>query len=136
MVFILKNLAIGDYQDALNPPEDIRALLCVAQEKDITDPSILYHKVPIMDMQPIPVIQLKECVQWINKHISKHRILIFCNAGIGRSPSVAVSYFCCVLGYSFGHAVEYVATRKPYMSTLPNLIKSIEELRKQMDSYE
>ena len=136
MVFILTNLAIGDYKDALNPSPDIQALLCVAQEKDLTDPGKLYYKVPIIDMQPIPVTQLKESVQWIRKHIIEHRILVFCNAGIGRSPSVVVSYLCCVLGYSFGHAVEYVATRKPYMSTLPNLINSIEELRKQMDSYE
>lgn len=135
MVFILKNLAIGDYQDAQHPSPDIQALLCVAQEKNITDSSILYYKVPIIDMQPIPVLQLKESVQWIREHISHHRILVFCNAGVGRSPSVVVSYFCCVLGYSFGHAVEYVAARKPYMSTLPNLIKGIEELRKQMDNY-
>lgn len=137
MIFILNNLAIGNYKDALNPSPDIQAMLCVASEKDITDPAgILYHKVPIIDMQPIPVTQLKESVQWIREHISEYRILVFCNAGIGRSTSVVVSYFCCVLGYSFGHAVEYVATRKPYMSTLPNLIKSIEELSKQMGPYE
>jgi protein-tyrosine phosphatase len=136
MVFILRNLAIGDYQDALNPSPDIQALLCVAQEKDITDSSLLYHKVPIIDMQPIPVLQLKESVQWIRDNISNHRIMVFCNAGVGRSPSVVISYFCCVLGYSFGHAIEYVATRKPYISTLPNLIHSIEELRKQMGTYE
>ncbi|MGA1841949.1 MAG: dual specificity protein phosphatase family protein [bacterium] len=136
MVFILNNLAIGNYNDALNPSPDIQAMLCVAREKDIIDPGgILYHKVPIIDMQPIPVTQLKESVQWIKEHISEHRILVFCNAGVGRSTSIVVSYFCCVLGYSFGHAVEYVATRKPYMSTLPNLKKDIEELRKQMASH-
>ena len=136
MIFILRNLAIGDYQDALNLSPDIQALLCVASEKDITDPGILYHKVPIIDMQPIPVLQLKESVLWIKEHISKHRIMVFCNAGIGRSSSIVVGYFCCILGYSFGHAVQYVATIKPYMSTLPNLINTIEKLRKQMGSYE
>jgi protein-tyrosine phosphatase len=136
MIFILNNLAIGDYKDALNPSPEIRAMLCVAREKDITETDgILYYKVPIIDMQPIPVTQLKESVQWIKEQISEHRILVFCNAGVGRSTSVVVSYFCCVLGYSFGHAVEYIATRKPYMSTLPNLKKDIEELRKQTASY-
>jgi protein-tyrosine phosphatase len=63
--------------------------------------------------------------------ISAHKVLVFCNAGVGRSPSVVVAYLCCKLGYGFGQAVEHVARRKPYMSILSNLILRIEELRKQ-----
>ncbi len=37
MVFILDNLAVGSYMEALEAPSDITALLCVAQEKDIYD---------------------------------------------------------------------------------------------------
>lgn len=134
MNFILENLAIGNYQDALEPPSDINALLCVAQELDIYEATLLYYKVPIVDMQPIPTDQLKESVEWIRSNISSHKIMVFCNAGVGRSPSVVIAYLCCVLGYSFGNAVEYVAIRKPYMSTLPNLIRSIEETRKQFEN--
>jgi protein-tyrosine phosphatase len=128
MVFILENLAIGNYNDAMDPPPDINALLCVAQEKDIHEPKYLYHKVPIIDMQPIPPEQIKEAIEWIRDHIGMHKIMVFCNAGIGRSPSVVVAYLCCVLGYSFGNAVQYVAIRKPYMSILPNLIQGIKEI--------
>ena len=39
------------------------------------------------------------------------------------------AFLRCVMGYSFGDAVEHVATRKPYMSILPNLITTIEETR-------
>jgi len=131
--FILGNLAIGNYQEALEPPPDISALLCVAQEKGIDEPTHLYHKVPIVDMQPIPTDQLKESVEWIRDNISSHKIMVFCNAGVGRSPSVVIAYLCCVLGYSFGKAVEYVATRKPYMSILPNLMVNIEETKKQIE---
>ena len=129
MNFILDNLAIGNYQEALEPPPGIDALLCVAQERDIDKSTHLYDKVPIIDMQPIPTEQLKEAVEWIRDNISNHKIMVFCNEGVGRSPSVVVAYLCCGLGYSFGDAVEYVATRKPYMSILPNLIVSIEETR-------
>ncbi len=45
---------------------------------------------------------------------------------------MVVAYLCSVMGYSFGEAVEYVATRKPYMSILPDLIKSIEEVKKML----
>jgi protein-tyrosine phosphatase len=57
------------------------------------------------------------------------KILVFCNAGVGRSPSVVNGYLCCKLGYGFGQTAEHVAKCKPYMSILPNLILSIKDLR-------
>ncbi|MDI6810679.1 MAG: dual specificity protein phosphatase [archaeon] len=128
MRFILNNLAIGSYEDALAPPSTITALLNVAREKDI-ETEHLYHKVPIIDMQPIPSDQMKEAVEWIREHVSQNNILVFCNAGIGRSPSVTIGYLCCFLRYSFGDAVEFVARRKPDISVLLGLIKTIEEVK-------
>ena len=55
--------------------------------------------------------------------------MVFCNAGIGRSPSVVIGYLCCVMGYSFGDAVEFVARRKPDISILPGLIRTIEVVK-------
>lgn len=130
MNYILKNLAIGNFEDAQDPPTGIDALLCVAQEIDLSHVRCLYYKVPIVDMQPIPEDQLKEAVAFIRDHIEYHKIMVYCNAGVGRSPSVVVAYLCCVQGYGFGEAVEFVASIKPYMSTLPNLILSIDRLKK------
>jgi len=131
MKFILDNLAIGNFQEAQAPPPEIKTLLCVAREIDLTQVDRLYCKVPIVDMQPIPAGELREAVEFIAGNISAHKILVFCNAGVGRSPSVVVAYLCCKLGYGFGRAVEHVARCQPFMSILPNLILSIEELRKQ-----
>jgi protein-tyrosine phosphatase len=128
MKFILDNLAIGSYEDALKPPSEITALLNVAIEKDI-ETKLLYHKVPIVDMQPIPSEQMKEAVEWIRGHIDRYKVIVFCNAGIGRSPSIAIGYLCCFLGYSFGDAVEFVAKRKPDISILPELIRTIEDVK-------
>ena len=128
MKFILDNLAIGSYEDALNPPSEISALLNVAKELDI-ETELLYHKVPIIDMQPIPSKPMGEAVEWIRDHIDRYKIMVFCNAGIGRSPSVVIGYLCCVMGYSFGDAVEFVARRKPDISILPGLIRTIEDVR-------
>lgn len=129
MNFILDNLAIGKYGEALNPPSDISALLNVANEKDIGETTLLYHKIPIIDMQPIPAHQMKEAVEWIEHHIISYKIMVFCNAGIGRSPSVVIGYLCCSLGYGFGQAIEFVAKIKPHISILPNLIRTIEEVK-------
>ena len=134
MKFILDNLAVGSYEDALKPLSEITALLNVAKELDVDTP-LLYHKVPIIDMQPIPPEQMKEAVEWIRNHIERYKIMVFCNAGIGRSPSVVIGYLCCFLEYSFGDAVEFVAKRKPDISILPDLIRTIEDVTTRLHGF-
>ena len=130
MDFILENLAIGEYDEALAPHRKISALLCVANERDIKMPRLFYHKVAVIDMQPIPADQLKEATDWIHHAITRgHHVLVFCNEGTGRSLSIVIAYLCCRLGYQFGRAIEHVATIRPKISLLPNLIVSIEEVK-------
>lgn len=129
MVFVLDELAVGNYEDAIAPHPRISALLNVAAERDLDSPRATYHKVPMIDMTPIPVEQMKEAVDWIRDQIPSHTVMVFCNSGVGRSPSVVIGYLCCVLGYRFGEAVEFVARKKPDISILPNLIRTIENIK-------
>jgi protein-tyrosine phosphatase len=130
MDFILDHLAIGSAQDAWERPADVDAMLCVAEEIDLPPGIAVSHKVPVRDMQPIPPAQLGEALDWIDRYVSDRRILVFCNAGVGRSTSTVVGYLCCRRGYGFGEAVEFVARRRPYMSILPNLLPTIEEVQR------
>jgi protein-tyrosine phosphatase len=130
--FILDHLAVGSYQDALQPPAGITGLLNVAEEHDLDQSTLLYHKVPVADMKAIPAPQLKEAVEWIAAHIEDRHIMVFCHGGVGRSPSIIVAYLCCMLGMGFGEAVEFVATRKPRMTILPKLILRIAEVKSLM----
>jgi len=131
MVFILENLAIGSFQDAQSAQEEVFAFLNVAEEIDLVLPQeVLYYKIPIKDFSFIPFEKLKEAIDWIHKYIDKSRILVFCNSGIGRSPSVVIGYLCVVLGFSFGQAVEFVAGKKPNISILPGLVQTIDEILK------
>jgi protein-tyrosine phosphatase len=129
VVPILEHLSVGPYADALAAPDDVDAFLNVAEEHDLPPTDRPAHKVPMTDMQPIPVDQLEEAVRWLDAHLGAHHVYLFCNAGVGRSPSVAVAYLCCVQGHSFGEAVEFVARRKPNMSVLPYLIERIDAVR-------
>lgn len=130
MKAIVSHLFISSYNVACNPPDIITARLNVAEERDLPPVAgILDKKVAICDMTPIPVDQLKEAIQFIRDHIAHHAILVSCNAGIGRSPSVVIAYLCTV-GFGFGEAVEFVARRKSDISILPNLIIGIESLQK------
>lgn len=132
MEFVLDELAVGDAADGASPPPPISALLCVAAELELGFPDKIAHKVPVVDMQPIPSGQLQEAVLWIRDHIAEHSVLVFCNAGVGRSSSVVVAYLCCDRGYSFGEAVEAVASRHPYMSILPNLIIGVDAVKRRV----
>ena len=127
MNYILEHLAIGNAADAQNAHEHFDAFLNVASEVQI-DPSLFgekpYLKLAIDDMKPIPAFRLMEAAEYIDRHINTKRILVFCDGGVGRSPSVAIAYLCSK-GMRFGQAVEFVAMRKPYMSILPDLIESI-----------
>jgi protein-tyrosine phosphatase len=124
--FILDNLAIGNYEAALDPPPTISALLNVAAERDLPDTTLVYQKIPIVDMQPIPSEQMREAVEWIGDHVPEYHVMVFCNAGVGRSSSVVIGYLCCRMRYGFGAAIEFVARKKPDISILPNLIETIE----------
>ena len=127
MNHILEHLSVGNPVDAQSAIEHFDAFLNVASEVQ-TDPSLFgdktYLQVAIDDMKPIPAFRLMEAAEFIDQHINTKRILVFCDGGVGRSPSVIVAYLCSK-GMRFGQAVEFVAMRKPYMSILPDLIESI-----------
>ncbi len=126
---VYENLTVGSYEETQPAADGTDALLNVAEEHPLTETDLPAHKVPMVDMQPIPAEQLEEAVRWIDEHIDGHHIYLFCNAGVGRSPSVAVTYLCCYRGFSFGEAVEHVARRKPDVSTLPMLIGRIDTVK-------
>ncbi len=125
---ILSRLYIGSFSDAQSPDDIITARLNVAEERDIPPKSqILDKKIAIRDMNPIPIDQLLDAVQFIKDNIARHTILVSCNAGVGRSPSVVIAYLC-LCGFGFGEAIEFVARKKHDVSILPNLIESIDSI--------
>ncbi len=131
MNLILEQIAVGEYEEAVSPPADITALLCVAQERNLTAPRLPYHKVPIPGARHIPPEQLADAVEWIHRMVAcGSRILVFSSRGQCRSPSVVIAYLCCKLGCSFEQALESVARKKPSLSLPPNLAQSIEEVIK------
>ena len=118
---------MGNAADAQNAHEHFDAFINVASEVQI-EPAVFgekpFLKVAIDDMKPIPAFRLMEAAEFIDQHINSKRILVFCDGGVGRSPSVVIAYLSSK-GMRFGQAVEFVAMRKPYMSILPDLIESI-----------
>ncbi len=129
MKYILEHLAVGNAIDAQTAHEHFDAFLNVAAEIDLDNTLFIekpYLKLQINDMMPIPAFRLMEAAEFIEQNINTKRILVFCDGGVGRSPSVIIGYLCSK-GMRFGQAVEFVAMRKPFMSILPDLIESIKK---------
>ena len=112
MHFILERLAIGDIEDARKLLEGITAVLNCAEEHDTYREGIEYLKIPLKDFQPINPEYIPKAVEWIKEKIADHKVLVHCNAGIGRSPSIVVCYLC-EIGFGFKEAVKLVQSRRP-----------------------
>jgi len=112
MYFILERLAISDIEDARKLPEEITAVLNCAEEHDTYREGIEYLKIPLKDFQPINPEYIPKAVEWIKEKIADHKVLVHCNAGIGRSPSIVVCYLC-EIGFGFKEAVKLVQSRRP-----------------------
>lgn len=112
MHYILERLAVGDIDDARNLPREITALLNCSEEHDTSRDGIEYIKIPLIDFQAINPEYIPKAVAWIKEKIVNHRVLVHCNAGIGRSPSIAVCYLY-EIGFGFEEAVKLVKSKRP-----------------------
>lgn len=130
MHMINKRLLVGNADDAKNPPPQVSAILMVAEEQSVTVPSrIIYAKIPMKEFGEPSVSSLSRAVEWMETHITDHRLMVCCRAGMGRSVSVVIAYLCCAEGMAYPEAVKLVLTRRPGGIPLPQLEKTIEDLR-------
>ena len=113
MDYILDRLAVGDIDDARNIPKEITAILNCSEEHDTSREGIAYFEIPLVDFQPIDPEYIPKAVAWIKETIVDRKILVHCNAGIGRSPSIVICYLH-EIGFGFEEAVKLVKSKRPY----------------------
>lgn len=66
-------------------------------------------RMPVQEEQVVLREKLLECVDMVVQLLAAgHTVYLHCTAGIGRSPTVAIGYLHCYLGWEFGAAVRYV----------------------------
>lgn len=124
MVFILENLALGNIKDLENLPQNITALLNVADDIELYKPARKYYKIPLQDGPPVPEERMLEAIHWIEKNIISDKILVFCTFGAGRSVSVVIGYLCSI-GFDYPEAVKFILSKKPDIDPLPLLAETI-----------
>ena len=92
-----------------------------------------YCKLPLIDFQPIDPQFIPKAVSWLKEVIADHTVLVHCNAGIGRSPSIVVCYLY-EIGFGLEEAVRLVKRKRP--DALPHRdLRSAIMLSKRMSSF-
>jgi protein-tyrosine phosphatase len=130
MHLITENLLVGNINDAREPPAKIGALLLVAAEYTLEPPSwLLYAWIPFAEFAEAEPISLDRAVSWVEQHLSDHRVMVCCRAGMGRSVSVVMAYLCCVEGMTYTEVLKLVMTRRPGAMPLPMLEEAITQVR-------
>lgn len=97
------------------------------------DANIAYQQFPLLDgaQHPIPDEVLLKSVRWIDEQLKngKHKILLHCRAGIGRSGSVSVAY-CYYKNpdWSYQQTLDYIWSKKPNVYPHKHLQETLERL--------
>jgi protein-tyrosine phosphatase len=127
---ITETLLVGNINDAIEPPQQISAVLLVAAEFTIQPPSwLLYGRIPFSEYAEAEPLLLDQAVSWVEQHLSSNRVMVCCRAGMGRSVSVVMAYLCCVQGMTYDEVLKLVMKRRPGAMPLPNLQEAITQVR-------
>ena len=130
MHLITETLLVGNINDAMEPPVKIGALLLVAAEYTLESPGRLpYGRIPFSEYAEAEPLLLDRAVSWVEQHLSDHRVMVCCRAGMGRSVSVVMAYLCCVQGMTYADVLKLVMRRRPGAMPLPNLEDAINQVR-------
>ena len=129
MHLITETLLVGNINDAKEPPGKIGALLLVAAEYTLEPPNwLLYGRIPFAEFAEAEPVSLDRAVSWVEQHLSDHRVMVCCRAGMGRSVSVVMAYLCSVRGMTYAEVLKLVMTRRPGAMPLPNLQEAITQV--------
>jgi len=130
MHLITETLLVGNINDAREPPVKIGALLLVAAEYTLESyGGLVSGRIPFSEYAEAEPLLLDRAVSWVEQHISDHRVMVCCRAGMGRSVSVVMAYLCCVQGMTYAEVLKLVMRRRPGAMPLPMLEEAITQVR-------
>jgi protein-tyrosine phosphatase len=131
MDFIVENIAIGSYEDAIDirnlQSHEITAVLNVAREVNhYYPPSILRLQIPLDDGEPIKREHLKLAINFLKSASSERKVLVHCLAGISRSTAIVMCYLHEARGMSLDDAFSFIKAKRSQAQPHPALIQSVQ----------
>jgi hypothetical protein len=140
---ILPNLFVGSCPttaediDRLKRDFAVTAVLTVQTEEDFDyggihwddlkacydQAAIEVRRLPVRDFDPDDLRRtLPNCVTALDELLSRgHTVFLHCNAGMNRSPTIAITYLCWIEGWTLEAATEHVMEShlcSPYLETI------------------
>ena len=132
MKFITETIAIGNSHDAIAPGEDVRAILNVAFDLDVSGdgrPKYERHKVGLIDGPGNSKFQMMAaalCLLALLDISRRRKILVHCHSGQSRSPSVLAVVLALAEGTTVHKAYDNIKALKPDISPHQALIEDAE----------
>jgi len=94
--------------------------------------AVSLSRMPIEEEQAVLREKLLECVDALVQLLAAgHTVYLHCTAGIGRSPTVAIGYLHCHLGWQLDDAVRYVKQLRQCSPHVEALRRAIWDREKQ-----
>ncbi len=124
---ILLTSAAMAAQEPLLSQHNVTHCLCVAGSHEAPDPPWLaqgnmhFHRIPLKDsVEEDLSLCFNEAFSFIDSAAGPNQaVLVYCQKGISRSPSVVIGYLMARRSYSFERAFDLVKRRRPVVD--PNL---------------
>ncbi|CAG9323729.1 unnamed protein product [Blepharisma stoltei] len=122
---ILSRVYLGDYEAAsdlvLLKHHGITHILVVGDGLSQKFPDhFSYMQLSIYDLNSSNLLEhFDRCNEFIRQSIeNKGKVLIHCDTGISRAPTIAIAYVMASKHFSFAHALEFLKKKHP--ETQPN----------------
>jgi len=98
-------------------------------QPEINENNIILKNIPMEDIPTVEISQyFKEAHEFIEQaRVKKCKVLVHCEGGISRSPTIVISYLMKYCNMSLREAMEYVSVHRPMIR--PNL-GFVNELRR------
>jgi histidinol-phosphate aminotransferase len=128
MDWITDSIALGDYEDSINP-EGVDAVLNVAAEAAIV------HELPYLHLnmrhsRPISRRDLNRALEFLAKQLSNgHRVLVHCDSGVSRSPAIVAAFLAATGGISVEAALRRIQDKHWEADPDPVVWESIKSAR-------
>lgn len=137
---ILPNLFLGSQDCCEFSVLEKYAICCVLSvgvEAPCVYPHVTYKFAPCLDLPETKIkdVLLKICIPFLTDCVkSNSNVLVHCNAGVSRSPSIVVGYLILVEGYNYDDAYNFVKSVRNCMRPNDGFAEQLRRLGNATDS--
>jgi protein-tyrosine phosphatase len=132
MTRVWERLYIGGLSDAeelaVGNPERIATVVSLSEiPVEAQRANIAYLHFPLEDAEPVSVRQFDRILDALSENIRWGALLLHCNEGVSRAPSLAAAYMDAVGYKSLDDAINEIRQMRPFIHPSDILLNSLKE---------